>query len=270
MDAALVPGTSGRRRDGGGGDRTAVPPVIERPACIDRASPHPAPRDQAPRVRVALAIGGVPMLSFGFRAAIDAEPDMVVVAEIDEPTDLVNRLGELAVDVAIVDAGPVPSGRSTTATIEAVRLALPSVRLVALEGGPGSEPYAIVLRAGADGVLTRDADPADVVAAIRCVQRGETYVSPSLATRMVNTYVLRRGASPTTEDAWDALSDREREVLLLAATGHTNREIAELFHLSEQTIHNCRASVMEKLGVHDRVDLLKYAIRRGVISVADL
>ena len=180
------------------------------------------------------------------------------------------RLRELAVDVAIVEAGPLTGGRSTTAAIEAVRAALPAVHLVALEGGPGSEPYAIVLRAGADGVLTRDADPADVVAAIRCVQRGETYVSPSLATRMVNTYVLRRGASATTEDAWDALSDREREVLLLAATGRTNREIAELFHLSEQTIHNCRASVMEKLGVHDRVDLLKYAIRRGVISVADL
>ena len=118
--------------------------------------------------------------------------------------------------------------------------------------------------------LNRPVDHPDVVAAIRCVQRGETYVSPSLVTRMVNTYVLRRGASATTEDAWDALSDREREVILLAATGRTNREIAELFHLSEQTIHNCRASVMEKLGVHDRVDLLKYAIRRGVISVADL
>ena len=269
MDAAREP-VSGRRRTGGGGSRSAVPPIIESPAWIDRASPHPTPNGHAPRVRVALAIGVVPMLSFGFRTAIDAEPDMLVVAEIDEPVELVERLRELAVDVAIVEAGPVAGGRSTTAAIEAVRAAVPAVHLVALEGGPGSEPYAVVLRAGADGVLTRDADPADVVAAIRCVQRGETYVSPSLVTRMVNTYVLRRGSSATAEDAWDGLSDREREVILLAATGHTNREIAELFHLSEQTIHNCRASVMEKLGVHDRVDLLKYAIRRGVISVADL
>jgi two-component system, NarL family, response regulator NreC len=246
MDAALEQGPAGRRRDGGSKDRSAVPTA-----------------------RIALAIAGVPMLSFGFRAAIDAEPDLSVVAEIDEPAALVARLAELAADVAIIEGGSIADGRSTTAAIEAIRASLPQVRLLALEGG-GSEPYAIVLRAGADGVLTRDADPADVVAAIRCVLRGETYVSPSLATRMVNTYVLRRGAGATAEDAWDALSDREREVLLLAATGHTNREIAELFHLSEQTIHNVRASVMEKLGFHDRVELLKYAIRRGVISVADL
>ena len=107
MDAARGPDSSGRRRNGGGGGRSAVPPIIESPAWIDRASPHPSPLGQAPRVRVALAIGDVPMLSFGFRAAIDAEPDMVVVAEIVEPADLVERLRELAVEVAIVAAGPV-------------------------------------------------------------------------------------------------------------------------------------------------------------------
>ena len=83
MDAALEPGITGRRRDGGGTSRTQVPPIIESPAWIDRASPHPTTQPHTPPVRVALAIGEVPMLSFGFRAAIDAEPDMVVVAEID-------------------------------------------------------------------------------------------------------------------------------------------------------------------------------------------
>jgi two-component system response regulator NreC len=86
---------------------------------------------------------------------------------------------------------------------------------------------------------------------------------------MVNTYVLRsEQAGPA--DAYDALSEREREVLLLAAVGHTNREIARDLHLSEQTVHNYRATLMEKLGFHDRVELLKYAIRRGVIEPADL
>jgi two-component system response regulator NreC len=86
---------------------------------------------------------------------------------------------------------------------------------------------------------------------------------------MVNTYVLRApGATP--EDAYDALSDREKEVLLLAAVGHANREIARQLQVSEQTVHNHRANIMEKLGVHDRVDLLKFAIKRGVIEVADL
>jgi DNA-binding NarL/FixJ family response regulator len=210
------------------------------------------------------------MLRLGFQAAIDAAADMAVVAEIDDQATLVERLAGLDVDVVITEMAPLTGGRVTTDAIEAVRATVPEARVIALAGGAGSEQYSLALRAGADGFLTREADPADVVTAIRCVHRGETYVSPALVTRMVNTYVLHRAGSASVEDAYDALSDREREVLLLAATGHTNREIAKLFHLSEQTIHNYRATVMEKLGFHDRVELLKYAIRRGVISVADL
>ncbi|MFI5254453.1 MAG: response regulator transcription factor, partial [Candidatus Limnocylindrales bacterium] len=88
-------------------------------------------------------------------------------------------------------------------------------------------------------------------------------------TRMVNTYVLHT-PSETPEDAYDSLSEREREILLLAATGHTNREIARDLRLTAGAVHSHRAAVMEKLGFHDRVELLKYAIRRGVIEVADL
>jgi DNA-binding NarL/FixJ family response regulator len=86
---------------------------------------------------------------------------------------------------------------------------------------------------------------------------------------MVNTYVLRN-PEHSLEDAYDTLSDREHEVLLLAAVGHTNREIARKLRLSERSIHSVRAAVMEKLGFHDRVELLKFAIRRGVIEVAEL
>ena len=127
----------------------------------------------------------------------------------------------------------------------------------------------MALKAGADGFLTREAEASDVVGALRSVSRGQTYVSPAIVTRMVNTYVLR-SPEHSLEDAYDGLSDREKEVLLLAAVGHTNREIAKVFHLSEQTVHNYRANIMEKLGFHDRVELLKFAIRRGIVSVADL
>ena len=127
----------------------------------------------------------------------------------------------------------------------------------------------LYLKAGADGFLTREAEPNDLVNAVRSVQRGQTYVSPAIVTRMVNTYVLRNPDAPL-EDAYSNLTEREKEVLLLAAVGHTNREIAKVFHLSEQTVHNYRANIMEKLGFHDRMELLKFAIRRGIISVADL
>ena len=221
-------------------------------------------------IRVVLAISDVPLLRLGIRTAIEAESDMEVVAEIDHRDELVDRLRDLGAEVVVTDAASLDDGRVTTATIEALRGARPDLRILALEGRAGGEHYSLVLRAGADGYLTRDAGPADVVSAIRCVRDGETYVSPSLVTRMINTYVLRRGGPQTVEDAYETLTDREREVLLLAATGHTNRDIAGIVHLSEQTVHNYRASGMEKLGFHDRVELLKYALRRGVISVADL
>ena len=98
--------------------------------------------------------------------------------------------------------------------------------------------------------------------------RGETYVSPAIVTRMVNTYVLR--APQAEEDPFESLSERSRQIFRLAAFGHTNREIARTLHLSEQTVHNHRATIMEKLGFHDRVDLVKYALRHGMIQVAEL
>ena len=150
-----------------------------------------------------------------------------------------------------------------------MRACAPGVRILGLETRGGSEQFSMALKAGADGFLTRESEPADIVAAVRSVSRGQTYVSPAIVTRMVNTYVLRNPDAPL-EDAYACLTDREKEVLLLAAVGHTNREIAKVFHLSEQTVHNYRANIMEKLGFHDRVELLKFAIRRGIISVADL
>ncbi len=238
---------------------------------MDAAPVGTAP-SQAPdrTTRVALAISDVPLLRLGIRTAIEAEPDLSVAGEIDGRSELIVRLRELDAAIVITDAASLDGGRLSIATIEAIRRALPELRILALEGRAGGDHYTLVLRAGADGYLTRDAGPADVVAAIRCVLDGETYVSPSLVTRMINTYVLRRGGTQTVEDAYETLTDREREVLLLAATGHTNRAIAGIVHLSEQTVHNYRASGMEKLGFHDRVELLKYALRRGVISVADL
>jgi len=153
--------------------------------------------------------------------------------------------------------------------IEQIRAAVPGKRILALECRGGSEQFTLALKAGADGFLTRGAEPNDLVTAVRSVQRGQTYVSPAIVTRMVNTYVLRNPDAPL-EDAYTNLTEREKEILLLAAVGHTNREIAKMFHLSEQTVHNYRANIMEKLGFHDRVELLKFAIRRGIISVADL
>jgi DNA-binding NarL/FixJ family response regulator len=224
------------------------------------------------KIAVQLAIFGFPMLVAGFRSIIDAELDMEVTGTASTAEAISDSLAQSAADVVIAECQPLSApGSSTFEAIEKVRAAAPGVRIIALEcrSGNGSEQFSMALKAGADGFLTREAEPSDLVAALRSVSRGQTYVSPSIVTRMVNTYVLRSPDAPA-EDTYSTLSEREREVLLLAAVGHTNREIAKVFHLSEQTVHNYRANIMEKLGFHDRTELLKFAIRRGIISIADL
>ncbi|MFN8622412.1 MAG: response regulator transcription factor [Chloroflexota bacterium] len=225
------------------------------------------------RIGVLLAISDFPLLVTGLRTVIDAEPDMHVVGTVDSVESgeaLRERLEATGADVVIAECQPANrSGCATYAGIETIKGARPGTRVLVMECRCGSEQFSLALKAGADGFLTREAVDSDVVAAVRCVQRGQTYVSPTIVTRMVNTYVLRSPAEAL-NDPYESLSDRDKEVLLLAATGYTNREIARTLHLSEQTVHNYRATIMEKLALHDRVDLLKFAVRRGLIEVADL
>jgi two-component system response regulator NreC len=221
-------------------------------------------------LRVLLAVLDFPVLSLGLRAAIDAETDMRVVGELRDSASLRDALNEFAPDVVVTEySAAVGAGGAAIETIETIREVSPGARVLTVATRTGTDEFSLALKAGVDGYLTRDAGATELPTAIRCVAAGQTYVSPAIVTRMVNTYVHGSPAG-SLEDPYDQLSEREREVLLLAASGHTNREIAQIFHLSEQTIHNYRAGVMEKLGFHDRVELLRYAIRRGVISVADL
>jgi DNA-binding NarL/FixJ family response regulator len=222
------------------------------------------------KIDVLLAIFEFPLLVAGYRAVIDGELDMKVTGVVLEHDSLASVLASTPADVVVAECLPFGApGSGAFETLEQIRAADPTKRILALECRGGSEQFSLALKAGADGFLTREAEPSDLCAAVRSVHRGQTYVSPAIVTRMVNTYVLRSPDAPL-EDAYATLSEREREVLLLAAVGHTNREIAKVFHLSEQTVHNYRANIMEKLGFHDRVELLKFAIRRGIISVADL
>ena len=222
------------------------------------------------KLGVLLAIFEFPMLNAGLRDVIDAEPDMEVIGEVESRETFRDEIERTVADVVIAECLPFDrSGCTSFQSIESIRAARPTTKILALECRCSSEQFSLAIKAGASGFLTREAQAADVVTALRSVARGQTYVSPAIVTKMVNTYVLK-SPQGMLEDPYENLSEREREVMLLAAIGHTNREIARTLHLSEQTIHNYRANVMEKLGFHDRVELLKYAIRRGLIDVADL
>lgn len=221
------------------------------------------------RVGVFLAIADFPALVAGYRAVIDRAPGMEVVGELGHD-DLGETVAACAAEVILTECRPAGADACLSfAAIETIHAARPDARILAIDCRCGGEQFSRAIRAGADGFLARDAGPGDVVEAVRRVAEGERYVSPTLVTRMVDTYV-RRTPGEDGDDPVGALSERAREILRLAAVGHTNREIAGALGISEQTVHNHRAAIMEKLGVHDRIELLRYALRRGVIEVAEL
>ena len=217
------------------------------------------------RVAVMLAIVDFPMLSTAFRAVIDQERDMGVVVEATSREAIVSQAKASSPAVIILEYEAFAAvGCGTPEAIEEVRSAAPGAKIIALDCRCATEQFSIALKAGAAGILTREALADDVVSAVRAVAAGHTYVSPAIVTRMVDTYV--RGKPETVDDPCDQLTDRERQILLLAAMGHTNRDIARSLHLSEQTVHSNRASLMDKLGLHDRVDLLRYTVKRGLLN----
>jgi DNA-binding NarL/FixJ family response regulator len=222
------------------------------------------------RLGVLLAIVDFPVLSTALRTVIDQEPDMRVVGQVTDREGLVDEVRATAPDVVLLECESIGGyGCGTYQAIDEIRAVCPHAKIIALDCRCAAEQFSVALKAGANGVLTREAQEADIVAAVRGVAAGHTYVSPTIVTRMVETYV-RKSSDAALDDPYDHLSERERQILLLAAMGHTNRDIARSLHLSEQTVHNNRASVMEKLGLHDRVELLRYTVRRGLLSPSTL
>jgi two-component system response regulator NreC len=222
------------------------------------------------RLGVMLAIVGFPMLSSAFRAVIDQEPDMTVVGEATGRDSIVDEARATSPDVILLECESVGGfGCGTYDAIGMIRAACPETRVIALDCRCATEQFSVALKAGASGFLTREAQDNDVVGAVRSVAAGHTYVSPAIVTRMVDAYV-RRSPEASLDDPYETLSERERQILLLAAMGHTNRDIARSLGLSEQTVHYNRASLMEKLGLHDRVELLRYSVRRGLLNASTL
>jgi DNA-binding NarL/FixJ family response regulator len=217
------------------------------------------------RINVMLAIVNFPMLSAAFRTVIDQERDMAVVVETATREAILPQARTTNPAVIILEYDVIAAaGVCTGDAIDQVRAVAPGAKIIALDCRCANEQFAMALKAGANGFLTREAQADDVVAAVRAVAAGHTYVSPAIVTRMVDTYV--RHTPETADDPYEQLTDRERQILLLAAMGHTNRDIARSLHLSEQAVHSNRASLMEKLGLHNRVELLRYAVRRGLLN----
>ena len=194
----------------------------------------------------------------GFRRILEAQADMEIVGEASNGREALETATKLSPDVVVMDvAMPELNG------IEATRRmgeAAPRTRVLALSMHKDSVYVREILRAGARGYLLKDAVDEDLIAAVRAVARGEGYLSPGVADAVLTDY--RQHVS----DPIDLLTTREREVLQLIAEGKTNKEIATLLNLSVYTVDAHRGRIMEKLNLHSTGELVRFAIRKGLVD----
>lgn len=199
----------------------------------------------------------------GLRMLLQAQPDMEIVGEVDTGREAVAKAKELAPDVVLMDIS-LPDIDGFEATRQ-IKRTLPNVAILALTMHESDEYFFKMLDAGASGYVPKKAAPTDLVSAIRIVHEGGVFLYPSVAKALVRDYMGRVEGGE--REAFDGLTDREREVLKLIADGLTNQEIAERLTISVKTVERHRANIMGKLNLHSRTELVKYAIRKGLIDV---
>ena len=195
----------------------------------------------------------------GLRLLLDRQPDMEVVCEAADGAEAVAQALAHDPDLCILDMSmPKLTGVQAAREIKAQR---PDVDVLILSMHDDERYLFEALKAGAGGyVLKMEADTA-LVEAVRSVARGEPFLTNAAQRRLVQEWMADDSAGPK-----EPLTPREQEVLKLIAEAHTNKEIGEVLHLSEKTIESHRANLLRKLGMRDRVELVRYAIRRGLIE----
>jgi DNA-binding NarL/FixJ family response regulator len=200
----------------------------------------------------------------GFRALLDGEPDIDVIAEADDGGEALRLVEEYAPDVALMDIRmPGVDGLSATRSIAADDR-LSSTRVVILTTFGLDEYVFEAIRAGASGFLLKDTEPAELVQAVRVVAAGEALLSPTVTRRLIEEFARRAPSARPTGDL-ELLTDREREVMALAAEGLSNRDIAERLSVSPATAKTHVSRAMVKLRAHDRAQLVVMAYESGLV-----
>ena len=203
-----------------------------------------------------------PIVRSGLRKVLDSKPDMEVVAEAEDGAEAVRLALAEDVHVAILDVS-MPRMTGIQAAEELHRRK-PELKLLMLSMYDSEQFLFESLRAGASGyVLKSDADQ-DIVEAVRRTMRGQSFLYPSAISTLVRDYVDR--GRPDEEGQLDILTPRELQVLKLIAEAHTSKEIAQTLVISPKTVERHRQNILDKLGMSDRVELTRYAIRRGLIQ----
>ncbi|MCL4393831.1 MAG: response regulator transcription factor [Chloroflexi bacterium] len=204
----------------------------------------------------------------GIRMLLEAQPDVQVVGEASDGAEAVRLTREQKPDVVVMDIA-MPGMDGLEATLE-IKRAQPETQILALTMHEGEDYFFKILSAGASGYVLKRAASTDLIAAVHAVTRGEVFLYPSVAKKLVVDYLSRvQGAVPEERAASFGLTPRESEVVELVAEGLTNREIAEKLTVSLSTVQTHYAHIIEKLKLHSRTELVKYAIRHGLIKASD-
>jgi DNA-binding NarL/FixJ family response regulator len=192
----------------------------------------------------------------GLKLLLDRQSDIEVVAEAEDGVDALEKVLATRPDVAILDVA-MPRMTGLQATHEIKRQA-PDTQVLILSMHDDERYLFEALRAGAAGYVLKRAAGEDLLDAVRAAARGEPFLTPAAQQTLIRDF-LSRSEQPE-------LTPREQEVVKLIAEAHTNKEIAGILHLSEKTVESHRANVLQKLGMRDRVELVRYAIRHGLVE----
>jgi DNA-binding NarL/FixJ family response regulator len=198
----------------------------------------------------------------GLRVVLDSEPDMEVIAEATDGAQALEMALDPNVDLAILDVS-MPRMTGLQAAVE-LRRRRPGLRVLILSMHESEQYFFAAIKAGAAGYVLKTAANRDLVEACRATMRGEPFIYPSAVTTLIRDYLdrVRDGAAAPE----DPLTPRELEVTKLIGEGHTSEEIAETLAISKKTVERHRENILEKLGMRNRVELTRYAIRRGLVA----
>lgn len=198
----------------------------------------------------------------GISALLALAGDIEVVGEAANGSEALEMVKELKPDVVLMDiAMPIMGGLEATRRICKEY----QTKVLVLTQYDDKEYVFPVIEAGASGFISKVAASAELASGIRSVYRGDSYLSPSVARLLVEDY--QRGGTKAGNDPYERLTDRERDVLKLVVEGHTTQEIADMLVVSTKTIEGHKTNLMAKLGIHNRTELVKYALRKGIITI---
>jgi two-component system response regulator NreC len=203
------------------------------------------------------------LLRAGLKLMLNAQPDMEVVGEAQDGHQALQEATRLHPDIILMDI-TMPDMNGIEAT-KLIKKQLPEVKVLILTMHENDEYVFQALRAGASGYMLKEAADTDLISALHVVQSGYFYLSPTAQSVMVGDY-LQRVRAGEEKDSYSSLTEREREILKLVAEGYTNNQIAERLVISPKTVDTHRTHIMDKLNLHSRAELVKYAMRRGLLE----